>query len=176
MKHLMIDLETMGNTPSAAIVAIGARFFDPYDDSEVGDSFYGSIDLEDSVRAGLVIDASTVKWWMTQPKEARDAAMAGEGTLSEVLSEFKTWIKSNRSKKLTVWSHSTFDIPVLAAAYRVCGESMPWHYRETCDIRTLNHVVKDYTKVERDGTHHHALDDVDFQIKYVSSMLKKLDE
>lgn len=29
MKNLMIDLETMGNSSNAAIVAIGACFFEP---------------------------------------------------------------------------------------------------------------------------------------------------
>lgn len=29
MKHVMLDLETMGNGPRAAIVSIGAVFFDP---------------------------------------------------------------------------------------------------------------------------------------------------
>ncbi|MBK0004878.1 3'-5' exonuclease, partial [Erwinia sp. S38] len=45
MNHLMIDLETMGNKPNAAIVSIGAVFFEP-DSGEIGNTFYSNVQLE----------------------------------------------------------------------------------------------------------------------------------
>ena len=44
MKHVMLDLETMGNSPLAAIAAIGAIEFDP-DAGTLGERFYTTIDL-----------------------------------------------------------------------------------------------------------------------------------
>ena len=44
MNHLMIDLETMGNKPTAPIVAIGAVFFDPKN-GELGAEFYVAVNL-----------------------------------------------------------------------------------------------------------------------------------
>jgi DNA polymerase III epsilon subunit-like protein len=44
MIDVMLDLETMGNGPRAAIVAIGAVEFDP-DTGTVGERFYRAVDL-----------------------------------------------------------------------------------------------------------------------------------
>ncbi|OQX34094.1 MAG: ATPase, partial [Oceanospirillales bacterium LUC14_002_19_P2] len=54
MKHAMIDLETMGNGSQAAIVAIGACFFDPVKGT-VGNTFYQPVSLESAVSAGLIM-------------------------------------------------------------------------------------------------------------------------
>ncbi|MFM2590025.1 3'-5' exoribonuclease domain-containing protein [Vibrio sp. TBV020] len=45
MKNLMIDLETMGNSSNAAIVSIGACFFEP-STGEIGEKFSRIISLE----------------------------------------------------------------------------------------------------------------------------------
>jgi hypothetical protein len=70
MRDLMLDLETMGTSPNAAIVAIGAVKFDP-GTGELGGRFYQVVDLASSVAAGCVIDPDTVLWWMRQSPEAR---------------------------------------------------------------------------------------------------------
>ena len=59
MKDIMLDLEVMGNGSSAAICAIGAVEFD-LESGELGREFYTIVNLESSVKAGGVIDASTV--------------------------------------------------------------------------------------------------------------------
>ena len=64
----MLDLETMGKGPSAAIVTIGAVFFDPMT-GELGAEFEAHIDLRDSARFGE-IDPDTVLWWLGQSDEA----------------------------------------------------------------------------------------------------------
>lgn len=51
MKHVMLDLETMGSGPRAAIVAIGACCFEP-ETGRIGETFYQAIDLESSVDLG----------------------------------------------------------------------------------------------------------------------------
>ncbi|ENC2501576.1 TPA: 3'-5' exoribonuclease, partial [Escherichia coli] len=51
MNHLMIDTETLGNGPDAAIFAIGAVFFDPFT-GKLGKQFEKFIDPVDSERNG----------------------------------------------------------------------------------------------------------------------------
>ena len=66
----MVDLETMGKTNNAAIISIGAVFFD---ESAVycGNSFYSVIDLRSSLDLNLTVDASTILWWLQQNETAR---------------------------------------------------------------------------------------------------------
>ncbi len=67
--NIMLDLETMGNTPTSAIIAIGAVRFD----KKIKGKFYGVIDLESCLEDGLTVDASTIMWWMQQSDAARKA-------------------------------------------------------------------------------------------------------
>ena len=70
MNHVMTDIETMGKNPNAPIVAIGAVLFDPVA-GELGNQLYVKVNLEDAVRTGGVMDASTVLWWLQQDDAAR---------------------------------------------------------------------------------------------------------
>ena len=45
MNDVMVDLETLSTKPNAAIVSIGAVFFDPKT-GELGDTYYQVIDIE----------------------------------------------------------------------------------------------------------------------------------
>ncbi|EJE0690466.1 3'-5' exoribonuclease, partial [Salmonella enterica subsp. enterica serovar Newport] len=70
MKHLMIDLETMDNKPTAAITAIGAVLFNP-ETGEMGETFYRRISLTSSVDYDCTMGADTVLWWLRQSIEAK---------------------------------------------------------------------------------------------------------
>lgn len=43
MKHVMVDLETLGLSVDAVILSVGAVKFDLEDDAPSDDGFYGSI-------------------------------------------------------------------------------------------------------------------------------------
>lgn len=66
MNHLMIDTETLGNGPDAAIFAIGAVFFDPFT-GKLGKQFEKFIDPVDSERNGGTVNAATAVWWPDNP-------------------------------------------------------------------------------------------------------------
>lgn len=53
MHNVMLDLETMGSGPRAAIVTIGAVFFDPMT-GELGEEFEAAIDLRSSAKYGEI--------------------------------------------------------------------------------------------------------------------------
>lgn len=179
MNNAMLDLETMGSGPNAAIVAIGAVMFD-IDTRQIGDTFYEVIDLESSVSTGGVIDASTVQWWLQQSDDARKAI---DGTrpsipMDRALIRFKKW--------LTVWptydvykngytgciwgNGAAFDNVILASAYRRRGMPIPWsHWNDRC-YRTVKALHR-HVKLERVGTHHNALDDAISQANHLIAML-----
>jgi hypothetical protein len=93
MQDVMLDLETMGNGPNAAIVAVGAIEFDAATNT-LGQRFYRGVNLETAVAEGGVIDASTVMWWLRQSDEARKD-ICGDGLpLRQVLAEFSEWLAS----------------------------------------------------------------------------------
>lgn len=70
MKHMMLDLETMGNKSNSVILSVGAVMFD-IETGEIGEYFYERIEFQSALDVGLKINADTVEWWMKQSDEAR---------------------------------------------------------------------------------------------------------
>jgi len=93
MFEIMLDLETMGTGPNAAIVAIGAAAFCPHERRVLGKTFYAPVSLESSVNGGGVVDAGTVQWWLQQSTEARALfeKYAPSQSIDNALYEFSTW-------------------------------------------------------------------------------------
>jgi DNA polymerase III epsilon subunit-like protein len=171
MKDLMLDLETMGNRPTSAIIQIGACYFDR-NDGTIGETFLKQVSLADSMEWGLTVDASTIQWWVVQENKSW---LNNPESLVLVLDAFDEFYKS----KTYVWSHSTFDIPILNNAYSKLGRRIPCHYRLTRDLRTLTHLAgssKNESIEVRDGgaDAHNALNDCLYQVKYTVECLNKL--
>ena len=96
MNNIMLDLETMGSGPRAAIVSIGAVFFD-LQTGELGAEFEVAVDLRESVKFGEM-NADTVLWWLEQSDEARRQVTEGtkEGRrlfLSHALNTFTEFVE-----------------------------------------------------------------------------------
>lgn len=152
--HVMIDLETMGTRPTAPIVAIGAVAFD---EDGLYDQFYRVVDLCSSARAGAVIEAGTVMWWLRQSDEARAALQDQPVYLAEALSAFKDWLYSRQVKG--VWGNgASFDNVVLAEAYRRMEMPCPWPFWKDRCYRTVKAMHPDI-QLQRHGVAHNALDD-----------------
>lgn len=169
MQDVMLDLETMGNCPNAAIVAVGAIEFDAATNT-LGQQFYRGVSLETAVAEGGVIDASTVMWWLRQSDEARKD-ICGDGLpLRQVLSEFSTWLAS-LGEGVKVWGNgAAFDNVILSQAYRRAGMPVPWpHWNDRC-YRTVKAMRPD-VKMERTGTHHNAIDDATSQATHLMALL-----
>ncbi|MBD1582782.1 3'-5' exonuclease [Pseudoalteromonas sp. S16_S37] len=177
MNNVMLDLETMGQGSNAAIVAIGAVFFDPIT-GEIGDSFYKKIALEDAVKFGD-IDASTVIWWLKQSDAAR-AEITSDDTnvLREALYAFSDWIgQIENIHDRVVWGNgASFDNVILSNAYKAIKSTKPWRFWNDRDVRTvveLGLTLKKFNpkkEVPFIGTTHNAIDDAIHQAKYVSAI------
>ena len=170
MKDVMLDLETMGTSNDAAIVAIGAVEFDVATDT-TGEVFYRTIDLSSAVAEGGVIDAATVMWWLRQSDQAR-AALYDRIALPilQGLAEFAAWM-SARGKDVKVWGNGVaFDNVILAQAYRRMGLPVPWqHWDDRC-YRTVRALYPDI-QMQRTGVHHNAGDDAVSQAKHLLQIL-----
>jgi hypothetical protein len=178
MQHLMIDLETLGNTPTAPIVAIGAVFFNPKT-GELGAEFSATIDFESACERRTP-DASTIKWWLVQSDDARAKVIRGKEEMYEGLHGLMGFI-DNHSNAWAVkpWGNgATFDISMLEDCFKCYGMKAPWQFWNIRDVRTVVELgeMKGYTKdmVEFEGVPHVALDDAKHQARYVSLITQGL--
>ena len=161
---IMLDLETMGTSNNAAIVAIGAVVFD---EASVKDTLYKKIDLCSSAAHGGVIDASTVVWWLGQNKAAQDE-LIGEGRVNLItaLQEFHEWVldMTNQYDVNGIWGNgANFDNVILRNAYRNNQMQEPWNFRQDRCYRTVNAEFGQATVTPDVGVKHNALDDAIYQ-------------
>ena len=166
MTDVMIDLETWGSVPGCAIRSIGAIAFD-VSAAEFG-HVHCNVTLASCLDVGLHVDAKTEHWWARQSDEAQLALVRPHPiNLRSALAWLSGWIASYGSPE--VWSHgASFDVPVLACAYRACGIRAPWDYRRVRDTRTLYALTGfDPKSVPFEGTRHSALDDARHQVRCV---------
>lgn len=158
--NVMIDLETMGTGPKAAIVSIGACKFDS---SAIIETFSVNVDLQTALTYGLEVDAGTIYWWLRQSDEARGSFRQDCQPIDDVLFAFADWIDPGSN----VWGNgSDFDNVILANAYRACVLPVPWGNWSSRCYRTIKNT---WPKVEmdREGTHHNAKDDAVSQAKHL---------
>ncbi|WP_150318541.1 exonuclease, partial [Escherichia coli] len=175
--HLMIDIETMGKNPNAAIISIGAIFFDPQT-GDMGPEFSKTIDLD---TAGGVIDRDVIKWWLKQSREAQSAILTDEIPLDDALLQLREFIAENSGEFFVqVWGNgANFDNVILRRSYERQGIPCPWRYYNDRDVRTIVELGKaiDFdarTAIPFEGERHNALDDARYQAKYVSAIWQKL--
>ena len=171
--NVMVDLETMGNTPGCAIIAIGAVEFSVSGDlGRLGRSFYTTIDLADACAQGLHMDPSTVQWWMDQDSSVRRDSMRGTDTLRGALESFGKWLEENGLRDACIWGNgSDFDNVLLAAAFSKIGYATPpWKFYGNRCYRTLKSLFPEH-KISRVGDHHNALDDAKSQALHAISLL-----
>lgn len=181
-RHLMVDLETMGNKSNAPIVSIGAVFFNP-NTGNTGAEFYTAVSLESSMLLGGVPDAGTIIWWLKQSPEARSAiAMADTMPLIDALELFSDFISENSDagSDVQVWGNgSSFDNVILRSSYVRANIECPWHFSNDRDVRTITEMgkaigINPRYDIPFEGDLHNALSDARHQVKYVSAIWQKL--
>lgn len=177
MKRVMLDLETMGSGPKAAIVSIGACFFE-LETGEIGETFERIINLEDSEKFGQ-IDGGTVLWWLKQDEESRVKLNSPDAVgLSQAIADFSEFIGS---ATVAVWGNgSGFDNVILRSAYSALDIEEPWKFWNDRDVRTMVELGRDLLGFDPkkdmpfEGVPHSALDDAKHQARYVSAIYQKL--
>lgn len=178
MIEFMVDLETMGAGPKAAIVSIGCVPFDRESLAVLQDEFYVVVDLESSLKAGLTAESSTILWWMKQSEEARTELFSGRRVLLyEALSALKYWMASIVPAKndRKVWGNgAAFDNVILSSAYKAVGLETPWNFWNDRCFRTMKNEFADVPLPDRSGLHHKAVDDARYQAECLVEILRSV--
>lgn len=199
--QIMLDIETFGNGPRAPIVAIAAVRFsldEPDDEKAIDrDEFYCNVSLQSSLNAGMVIEGETTMWWIGQGEDVRRKltypppiglssaleflytfVLSRSYTRDALVNEEKRQYKAISEGCPTIWSHSTFDPPVVRCAADCLDMGIPWGRRNTADIRTYLMLSErlginpEDLKPKVGRTKHDALDDCKYQIRWIRSVDK----
>lgn len=179
---VMIDLETLGTRPDAAIIQVGAVMFEARDRGRIlnGKGFNRHVLVQDG--AGT-IDHSTIAFWLQEKSAAKMGRALAERAepLFAVLSALEQWpgevVEGMTWDQVeTVWSNgAAFDQPILASAYSKMGRNPPWHYRASRCCRTLFDLAGGAPTIDWTGlTPHDALDDSIGQAMQVQSAMALL--
>jgi hypothetical protein len=177
-RHIMLDIETLGNGSNACIVSIGAVELFVGQDACIGKTFEVVIDPEDSAQYGE-IDASTVVWWLQQRDEARQRTFPPHGTkpLKLALILLGDFIGNQVSG---VWGNGcTFDNVILHNACKKIGLPPLWSFRLDRDLRTMTWLsemagTKPAVPDTASTVAHAALDDALYQAHWLQNILSDL--
>lgn len=168
----MIDIETLGTQPGAAIISIAATRFDALARNDNAIDLEILIDADDCLNNwNMDYDPVTIEWWEKQAPEVRYTAFekGPRVTLVQALEQL-TLFTSGASR---LWCQGmNFDPPLLEAAYTVCKLPRPWQYWQWRDSRTLLSFVS--TVPAKGKGAHDALYDVKWQAEQVQYCLKQL--
>ena len=167
MNNLMLDMEFLDTEPSAAIVSIGAIFFDPVA-GKLGNSFYTNVSADDCVRRhGMTISADTIRWWVDQDiKAIRDAFAIDKVMMLELaLVKFGNFVSQVKRDDLIIHAQGSLDFYIMKNAWAKLPDpnaKLPWLFRNERDLRTLRALYPNID-VPRVGKSHNALDDATYQ-------------
>lgn len=143
---LMIDLETLDNTPNAAIVQVGVALF-VRDGQGVAARHSILVNPDDYLVQGGSASFSTIQWWMTQDEHARTSVFGPAPRVStyEALASLATiWQTRCDPEKSFVWAApASFDLAIVALAGRkVCNwRETPWPFRRQRCSSTLGKML-----------------------------------
>ena len=149
--HLMLDIET----------------------GKTGKEFYVNVDLQSCIDLGLIVNGSTIMWWLKQNEKARKALTEKAALpIQKALLHFSEFC----NKEYQVWGNSArFDCGILQNAYNKAGIPIPWDFRKERCVRTLvsfNPEIKEsYPSL---GTPHNAILDCYYQVGYCSAIWSSL--
>jgi DNA polymerase III epsilon subunit-like protein len=171
LSRVMVDIETLGLDPGAAILSIAAVQFGP---GRLGETFERTISVESCQDAGLTVDGNTLDWWLQQDSDARHVLTGGED-LEDALAEFSSWYDDRAFDE--IWANSpAFDCIHLEHAFESVGLEAPWEFYEQRDYRTLTGLPVAPSDPDHDGVEHDALDDAKHQARVAATTLQRVDQ
>lgn len=147
--EFMVDIETLGKGPRAAVIQIGICGFS-LKTGEVDSPQTYHVDPHPECE----IDPDTVRWWMMQSQAAREAVFGQVVTLAPrvALSKLKDYVlisAGQRQDPPTFWAMPpSFDLVILENLCRLENVAPPWAYNATRCLRTLCDLA-DVQKQER---------------------------
>lgn len=183
-----VDIETWGLRPGCAIRSIGAVVMNAATQlpAEGFDPFMVNITTESCVKAGLTLDPATVEWWDKQSDAAKAAVSLGAIDLDVALDLFSAWYENETPPvdDLPAYGNGKeIDICMVESAYKAVGQTAPWSWRTTADVRTLIALArsvgldfkdKHFDQRAPDDVEHVSLNDAIFQGTYTAATIDVL--
>ena len=176
--NIMIDIETLGTSPTSVIATIGAMKFSRRDrlkPMEEMKSFYRRIDIESCLSKGMTTDDETVKWWDIQDEKSRDEVYnpVDRIPIEQALHELSEFI-SPLSNPI-IWAQGPhFDCTILENAYKKSNLPLPWKFWNVRDCRTILDITDIRLKNIPGDFPHHSLHDCYKQIIAVKCAFDRL--
>ena len=182
-RDVMVDCETLGVGNQPVILSIGAISFGKEVES-FGRTFEININPEsyDGYGGQFEITASTVKWWMGQSEEAREAAFGKGVHIRDALESFSEYLTKDGCSPVLWANDETADLVWLESAYRIVGLPTPWTFRDHRCFRTIKDIAgmldiaddaNDYAQ-KAGAVAHNALDDAVWQARYTAYVLEHI--
>ena len=162
----MADIESLSLKPNATILSIGAVKFNM---NGVYDSFYVNV-VTDMNAEAFDIDPETQKWWSEQSDAARAVLLRDPQPIVTALAMFRKFLLGANSEDEVagLWGNgSDFDNVVLNHAYNAMGMARPWSYKANRCYRTMKSLYPEIKADDRNGVHHNALDDAEYQAHHL---------
>lgn len=164
VKHLVLDIETLGVEHGSQILSIGAV---------CGDEQFNVPNIQRTLDAK--IDFNTVSWWMTTPQEAREIAFnqCRANCLHSALIAFNDFIE--RVQPDYFWGNSPdFDFGHLEYWYKKYHMYTPWQFWQLRDIRTIRDFVdpEKVAEIKAKYIPHIAIEDAKCEYEILQEFLK----
>lgn len=171
MADIMIDIETMDSSPTAAVVAIGARVFTK---EKIGKGFEVYIDPTSAAMIGTT-GRETMEWWRKQKNY--EQVFSGKNAPAAAFHALLTFIQEHKATR--VWAYSPqFDVIILRHMARQVGLKFPFTYKDERDARTLIKLAGDHGLMLEDCWNevgkHLPLDDATAQAKAIHRILNRV--
>jgi exodeoxyribonuclease VIII len=191
--HISLDIETFSSRGDASIASIGAYAFTLHKtDMGIGfpdafsnqPTFYTVVNDPDGH-----FNPETIRWHAKQenPVITTGGNMPAQ-SLPKAIRHLTHWLNTLRRYEkvegkhdLLIWSHATFDAPIISLAAARCGEPNPWGYRDARDLRTLYQIAggrPDPTERTRhlELVPHSALDDAIWQAWEIAMCFEQISQ
>jgi len=153
---ISIDLETLGKSTSAIILAIGIA-----DSNGIGFTVMPSV--AEQLQEGRTLDDDTLLWWLGQSDAARNALKGPRVSLKSARMTITDFFSEaiEHYDEYRVWGNSpSFDCEILGSFLG----SKPWPFYLERDVRTAREILESRTKPT---TPHSALSDAQAQLEDV---------
>ena len=181
MKHVMLDIETLGRKAGCPVLSIGAVVFDPYNPAPSPSAYHiglhVKLNLFDSLLNGFEVDQETLKWWKEQDPVAQFQAQSDAREVLSALEDLENFFHqiSEDKDEIQVWCQgANFDFPILAEYYDRLKIPTPWQFWMVRDTRTVYEICGfDPKSMARVNIYHNALDDAVHQVKCVQKAIEK---
>ena len=175
---IMLDLEaTDSNAKTAGIVSIGAVYFD-IPTQTLGEKFYAEISIkgiQKQLDNGHTLSLSTMQWWLGQSEEARSVWFANGHEKHDIVNAlclFSEFCQRSGGRP-KIWGNGVdYDNVCLRNCYETFNIGCPWRYSDNRCYRTMKNLFGHRAKLDREGTHHQALDDAITQAQHLLDMMK----